>query len=66
MIRLLLLLLDLLTNHQALEALARHVFVVGLANTGIACLIGGFAIVRRLKPRRVTTTPSRAMRFEEF
>jgi hypothetical protein len=60
MIRALLLLLNLLTDYQALEALARDVFTFGLVNTGIACMLTGFAIVRRSKLRRSTTAPSRA------
>ena len=64
MIRALVLLLDLLTNYQVVESLARDVFTLGLASTGIACLLGSFEIVRRLKLRRAT--PSRAWRLEEF
>jgi hypothetical protein len=60
MIRSLVLLLDLLTNSQALEALARDVFTLGLVNTGIACIFAGFEIVRRLKLHRNTVAPSRA------
>lgn len=36
MIRSLVLLLDLLTNYQTVEALARDVFTFGLVNTGVA------------------------------
>lgn len=60
MIRFLFLLLDLLTNHQALAVLARDVFALGLSSTGIACLMAGFQIVRRLKLRRTAAAPSRA------
>jgi hypothetical protein len=60
MMRSLVLLLDLLTNSQALEALARDIFTFGLANTGISCIFAGFAIVRRLKLRRNTAAPPRA------
>jgi hypothetical protein len=66
MIRSLDLLLDLLTNSQALEALTRGVFTFGLVNTGIACIFAGFEIVRRLKLRRSTAAPSRAHSFEEI
>jgi hypothetical protein len=60
MIRSLVLLLDLLTNSQALEALARDVFTFGLVNTGIACVFASFEIVRRRKLRRSAVAPSRA------
>ena len=64
MIRAIVLLLDLLTNYQAVEALARDVFTLGLVNTGIACLVGGFEIISRLKLHRGTARPSRSLRFE--
>jgi hypothetical protein len=57
MIQALVLLLDLLTNSQALEALARDVFTFGLVNTGIACIFASFGIVRRWKVRRNTAAP---------
>jgi hypothetical protein len=60
MIRSLVLLLDLLTNSQALEALAHDVFTFGLVNTSIACIFASFEIVRRLKLRRSIPAPSRA------
>jgi hypothetical protein len=60
MIRSLVLLLDLLTDYQALEALARDVFTFGLVNTSIACILASFEIVRRLKLRRSIAAPSRA------
>jgi hypothetical protein len=60
MIRSLVLLLDLLTDSQLLEALARDVFTFGLVNTGIACIFASFEIVRRSKFRRPTAAPSRA------
>jgi hypothetical protein len=63
MIRALVLLLDLLTNYQAVESLAHDVFTLGLASTGIACLFGSFEIVRCLKLR--TLAPSRAWNFED-
>jgi hypothetical protein len=66
MIRSLDLLLDLLTNSQTLEALARDVFTFGLVNTGIACIFASFEIVRRLKLRRSTAAPWRTQSFEEF
>jgi len=66
MIRALVLLLDLLTNSQALEALAREVFTFGLVNTGIACIFAGFEIVRRLKLRRSTAAPCGTQSFEGF
>jgi len=59
MIRCLVLLLDLLTNYPAFEAVARNVFSFGLANTAIGCLIGGIEIGRRTKLRRNTAAPSR-------
>jgi len=59
MIRALVLLLDLLTNYQAVESLARGISTLGLASTGIACLFGGFEIVRRRKFRRTIEAPSR-------
>ena len=64
MVRALILLLDLLTNYQAVESLARDVFRLGLASTGIACLFGGFEIVSRLKLHRGNARPSRSLRFE--
>jgi hypothetical protein len=60
MTRCLVWLLDLLTNYQALEAVVQSVLSFGLANAAIACLIGGFEIVRRTKLRRNTAAPSRA------
>ena len=60
MVRVLVLLLDLLTNYQAVESLARDVVTVGLASTGMACLFGSFEIVRRLKLRRPVVAPPRA------
>jgi hypothetical protein len=58
-IRSLILLLDLLTNYQAVEALARDVFTFGLVNTGVACIFASFEIVRRLKLRRTAAELSR-------
>jgi hypothetical protein len=66
MIRALVLLLDLLTNSQALEALARDIFTFGLVNTGIGCIFAGFEIVRRWKLRRSTTAPWGTQSFEDF
>lgn len=60
MIRSLVLLLDLLTNYQAVEALARDVFTFGLANTGVACIFVSFEIVRRVKLRRTAAELSHA------
>jgi hypothetical protein len=60
MIRSLVLLLDLLTNYQAVEALARCVFTFGMANTALACFLGSFEILRRIKVRRPAVAPSRA------
>jgi hypothetical protein len=60
MIRFLLLLLDLLTNFQAVEALTRNVLTLGLANTAIACLLGSFEIVHRVRFRQNTSGPSQA------
>lgn len=59
MIRSLVLLLDLLTNYQTVEALARDVFTFGLVNTGVACFFTSFEIVRRLKLRRTAAELSR-------
>jgi hypothetical protein len=66
MIRSLDFLLDLLTNSQALEALARDIFTFGLVNTGIACIFASFEIVRRWKLRRSTAAPWGTQSFEEF
>ena len=66
MIRSLDLLLDLLTNSQALEALARDFFTFCLVNTGIACIFASFEIVRRWKLRRSTAAPWGTQSFEEF
>jgi hypothetical protein len=66
MIRSLLLFLDFLTNYQAVEVLARDVFTIGLANTALACLIGGFEIVRRLKLRRTDAVRSHTLSLENF
>ncbi|HKV61482.1 MAG TPA: hypothetical protein VJO16_06190 [Candidatus Acidoferrum sp.] len=60
MIRSLVLLLDLLTNYQAMEALARDVFTFGMANTVLVCFLGCVEIVRRIKLRRPAVAPSRA------
>jgi hypothetical protein len=60
MLHALILLLDLMTDRQAMTALAHDAFTFGLANTGIACLLGGFEIVRRSKLHRNDPAPSRA------
>jgi hypothetical protein len=66
MIRSLDLLLDLLTNSQALEALARDVFTFGLVNTGIVFIFAGFEIVRRWKLSRSTAAPWGTQSLEDF
>jgi hypothetical protein len=53
-------LLDLLTNCQVVEALARDVFTIGLANTAFACLLGSAGIIRSFKLRRDTPAQLRA------
>ena len=65
MLRVLVVLLDLLTNYQAVESLARYVFTLGSASTGIVFLFGSFEIVRCLKLRRNIAMPSRAWNFED-
>ena len=59
MIRTFLLLLDLLTNYQAVAALVRDIFTFGMANAGVVVLLGSFEVVRRLKLRRSDLTTSR-------
>jgi hypothetical protein len=60
MIRSLVLLLDLLTHYQAMEALARCVLTFGMVNTALACFLGCVEIIRRIKLRRPAVGPSRA------
>jgi hypothetical protein len=60
MIRSLVLLLELLTSYQAVEALARCVFTFGMANTALACFLGSFEILHWIKVRRPAVAPSRA------
>jgi hypothetical protein len=60
MIQSLVLLVDLLTNYQAVESLARDVFSFGLANTAIAILFVGYEIIRRIKLHRNQAALSRA------
>jgi hypothetical protein len=60
MIRTFLLLLDLLTNYQAVAALVRDVFTFGIANAGMVCLLSSLEVVRRSKLRRNDLTTSRA------
>lgn len=57
MIRSLVLLLDLLTNYQAVECFARDVFTFGLANAAFVSLLGCVEILRRLKLRRNSAAP---------
>ena len=59
MVRSLVLLLDLLTDYQDVEAIARNVFTFGLANTAMVCLICGFEIVRRMKAHETAASPPR-------
>jgi hypothetical protein len=60
MIRSLVLLLDLLTNYQTVETLARCVFSFGVVNTALACFLGCVEIIRRIRLRRLAVAPSRA------
>lgn len=59
MMRTLLLLLDLLTNYQAVAAFARDMLLFGMGNAGMAGLLGGVEAVRRLKLHRNELTASR-------
>jgi hypothetical protein len=51
----LILLLELLTNSQAVAALVRDLLTFGAANTAFACLFGSLEIVRRtrLRPNQI-------------
>lgn len=60
MIHTLFALLDLLTNCPAMAALIHQLLTFGLANTGIACLLGSFEIVRRCRFRRDIEAQSHA------
>jgi len=60
MIRSLVLLLDLLTNYQAMEALARCVFTFGVVNTALTCFLGSVEILRRTRVRLPAAASSRA------
>jgi hypothetical protein len=53
-------LLDLLTNSQAVAAVAHDALLFGLANTGFACLLGSMEIRRRSHLRRDYLAFSRA------
>jgi hypothetical protein len=59
MIRALLLLLDLLTNYQAISAFARDLLLFGMGNAGMVGLLGSLEVVRRLKLRRNDLTAAR-------
>ena len=52
MMRLLLLLLPLLTDHAALTEILRCGFTFATANAGLLCLVGAFEAIRRLKRNR--------------
>jgi len=66
MIRPLVLLLDLLTNYQAVACFAHEVFTFGLANTAFVCLLGSGEIFRRIRLRRPAIAPSRTQGFEHL
>jgi len=53
-------LVDLLTNSQTVAAVAHDALLFGLANTGLACLLGSMEIRRRSRPRRKYLAFSRA------
>ena len=65
MIHTLVLLMNLLTNEQALSTLARDVLTFGLANVGIALFLASLVMLRRLLLGRRDVAPSRAPRFME-
>jgi hypothetical protein len=65
MIHTLVLLMNLLTNEQAVSALARDVLTFGLTNVGIALFLASLVILRRLLRGRRDVAPSRAPRFME-
>ena len=60
MIKALVVLLDSLTNYQAVADLVHAVFLFGVANTGIVFVLVSFMIVRRWMIRRNGAAPSRA------
>jgi len=65
MIQTLVLLMNLLTNEQAVSALARDVLTFGLTNVGIALFLASVVMRRRLLRGRRDLAPSRASRLME-
>jgi len=65
MIQTLVLLMNLLTNEQAVSALARDVLTFGLTNVGIALFLASVVMLRRLLRDRRDLAPSRAPRLME-
>jgi hypothetical protein len=65
MIHTLVLLMNLLTNEQAVSALARDALTFGLTNVGTALFLASLVVFRRLLRGRGDVAPSGAPRFME-
>jgi hypothetical protein len=65
MIHTLVLLMNLLTNEQAVSALARDVLTFGLTNVGIALFLASLLILRHLIRGRRDVVLSRVPKFTE-
>lgn len=55
MMHVLALLMDLVTDNECMQALARHLFASGILHTALICLLGAFAVLRH---RRLRNAPA--------